>query len=47
MADAMVRIHRDDDLRRNLRRLGLARAATLTPEKAAHQWLELHEELRS
>ena len=45
MADAIVRIHQDHDLRGELRRRGLARAATLTPEKTAREWLQLHEEL--
>lgn len=42
MARAMVRIHVDADLRAQLRRSGLARAADLTPEQSAAGWLALH-----
>jgi glycosyltransferase involved in cell wall biosynthesis len=45
MARAMIRIHRDADLRQRLHAAGLARAAALTPAASAAGWLELHQEL--
>jgi glycosyltransferase involved in cell wall biosynthesis len=45
MAQAMVRIHRDEELRTSLRAKGLLRAATLTPEQSAAGWRSLHAEI--
>jgi glycosyltransferase involved in cell wall biosynthesis len=47
MAQAMVRIHRADELRGQLRARGLERAATLIPETSAAGWRALHAELGS
>lgn len=45
IARGLVRVHRDEDLRRSLRRRGLARAAALRPEHSAAGWEEIHEEI--
>ena len=45
IAEALWRIHSDNELRADLRRRGLARAATMTPEASAAQWCALHEEI--
>ncbi len=45
MAEGMVRIHRDEELRTRLRTLGLLRAAELTPETSAASWRALHEDV--
>ena len=42
MATAMVRLHLDEGLRRQLRERGLARAATLTPAASAQAWQGVH-----
>ena len=46
MARAMVRIHRNQELRAALRAKGLRRAAALTPETSATGWRSLHEEVQ-
>jgi glycosyltransferase involved in cell wall biosynthesis len=45
IAQGMVRIHRDADLRRELRQRGRERAAQFTPAATAAAWQTLHEEL--
>lgn len=45
MAQAMVRIHRDEPLRARLQEAGLRHAAGFTPARAAEGWRALHEEL--
>jgi glycosyltransferase involved in cell wall biosynthesis len=45
MAQAMVRIHRDEELRTSLRAKGLVRAALLTPEQSADGWRQVHKEI--
>ena len=45
MAQAMVRIHRDEALRAQLQAAGLRRAAGFTPVAAAAAWRAVHEEL--
>lgn len=45
MAEAIVRIHRDLELRDRLRRRGLERAAWFTPQRSAREWLRIHEEI--
>lgn len=45
MAAAMLRLHRDEALRADLRRKGLARAPLFRPENTAAAWLALHREL--
>jgi len=46
MAKAMVRIHRDEELRARLRSKGLELAAVLTPETSAAGWRALHQEVQ-
>ncbi|MHC4813036.1 MAG: glycosyltransferase family 4 protein [Planctomycetota bacterium] len=45
MANAIVRIHRDEELRTRLRARGLERARVLTPVSSAAGWRHLHREL--
>lgn len=45
MAEAMVRIHRDEELRARLRAKGLELAAATTPESTAAGWRALHREV--
>jgi glycosyltransferase involved in cell wall biosynthesis len=45
LAQAMIRIHRDDRLREELRAKGLQRASEFTPLRAARAWLHIHEEV--
>lgn len=45
MAQAMIQIHQDQDLRNRLRRKGPARAAEFTAERTARAWYEVHQEL--
>ncbi len=45
IANAILRVHRDSELRSELRRLGLRRAAQLTPDVSAARWLTLHRAL--
>jgi len=45
MAAAMVRLHRDEELRAELRRRGLERAPRFRPSATAAAWRELHREL--
>jgi glycosyltransferase involved in cell wall biosynthesis len=47
VAAAIVRVHRDAELRGQLRRRGLQRAAELTPDVSAGKWLALHRSLLS
>jgi alpha-1,3-rhamnosyl/mannosyltransferase len=44
-AKALVRIHRDEELRERLRQRGAQRVAQFTPEATARHWLELWREV--
>lgn len=46
LADAFVRVHRDDELRWRLARGGHARAAELSPAAVAAHWARVHREVR-
>lgn len=47
LADAFVRVHRDDALRWRLARGGHARAAELSPAAVAEHWARVHREVRA
>lgn len=45
LAQGMIRIHRDGQLREQLRSRGLERASEFSPTRAARAWLDIHEEV--